>query len=567
MTGGRLVTIAGGETREYLFDSDDLTLGRAETSQIVVPDERVSRTHLRIERDPTGAVRITDLGSANGTFVNGVRVTSAVLRGGDKLVVGSTELRFETGEARPTQQLETIMTPRDCATIVGRDPLSVLVNDTTTPSLVVDEAGRTWRADLGDVLVIGRDESAGVVLASPDVSRAHARVERRGDEFWLRDLDSRNGTFVGTRRIDEQRLEDGDTIRIGAARMAFKLGFSAEELGEGPERGDERRPVVIVPGMMGSELWRGDEKIWPNLRAMLRRPEIGALPDDAPVRAGGLVQDIVIVPNLFKLDQYSRLGGYLVEELGYRRDVDLLEFGYDWRQDCRQSAAGLGSAIAAWRERERLARRPLTIIAHSLGCLVSRYYVERFGGKEVVDRLVLLGGPHAGVPKAVTTLAQGPDLLPFGLFGGRVRDVLKTYPSVYQILPVYECATDDSGSSFSVFDDESWLADGQLELVRDARDFRRELGTTTSVPTVCIFGYGLETVMGISIRRATDGWANLKLALAAEGDQTIPVASASMNGVDIHPVRQHHGSLYTDNDVKMRLKIELTRRTRPGMGT
>jgi pSer/pThr/pTyr-binding forkhead associated (FHA) protein len=561
------VTIAEGETREFVLDSDNLTLGRAETNQIVVPDDRVSRTHLRLERDPTGVVRITDLGSANGTLLNGEQVTSAVLREGDTLVVGTTELRFETGGARPTQQHMTIATPRDLATVFMRDPLSVLVNDTTTPCLVVGEAGRTWRVDLGDVLVIGRDQSDDVVLASPAVSRAHARVERRGDEFWLLDLDSRNGTFVGSRRIDEQRLEDGDTIRIGAARMAFKLGFSAEELGEGPERGGERRPVVIVPGMMGSELWRGDERIWPNFRAMLSRPEIGALPDEAPVRAGGLLQDVVIVPNLIKLDQYSRLGGYLVEELGYRRDVDLLEFGYDWRQDCRQSAAALGSAIAAWRERERLARRPLTIIAHSLGCLVSRYYVERLGGKEVVDRLVLLGGPHAGVPKAVTTLARGPDLLPFGLFGGRLRDVLKTYPSMYQILPVYECATDDSGSTFSVFDDESWLADEQRELVRDARDFRQELGTTTSVPTVCIFGYGIETVMGITIRRATDGWANLKLALGTEGDQMIPVASASLGGVDIHPVRQHHGSLYTDNDVKMRLKIELTRRKRPGMAT
>jgi pimeloyl-ACP methyl ester carboxylesterase len=460
----------------------------------------------------------------------------------------------------------TIVSPRDLATVVMSDPLSVLVNDTTTPCLVVAEAGRTWRVDLEEVLVIGRDPADDVVLASPDVSRAHARVERRGDGFWLRDLASRNGTFVGRLRVAEQRLEDGDTIQIGQARIAFKLGFAAEELGEGPDRQDERRPVVVVPGMMGSELWRGSERIWPNFRAIFAHPEIGALPDTIPVRAGALVDDIVIVPNLIKLDQYKRLGGYLVEELGYRRDVDLLEFGYDWRLDCRQSAAALGAAIATWRERERLARRPLTIIAHSLGCLVSRYYVERLGGKEVVDRLVLLGGPHAGVPKVVTTLVNGPALLPFHLLGGRLHDVLKTYPAVYQILPVDECATDGSGSSFSVFDDESWLADWQRELARDARAFRQELGATTSVPTVCIFGYGIDTVTGITVRRGEEGWSHLKLTLSDEGDQMIPVASASMAGVDIHPVRQHHGSLYTDNDVKMRLKIELTRPTRPGMG-
>ena len=371
------------------------------------------------------------------------------------------------------------------------------MNDTTTPCLVVAERGKTWRVELQDVLVIGRGSTDDVVLASPDVSRAHARVERRGDEFWLRDLASRNGTFVGRFRVEEQMLEDGDTIQIGPARLAFKSGFSPEKLGEGPESGDERRPVVVIPGMMGSELWRGDERIWPNLRAMFTHPDVGALPDTVPVKAGPLVDDIVIVPNLVKLDQYKRLGGYLVEELGYRRDVDLLEFGYDWRLDCRQTAAALGAAIDSWRERERLARRPLTIIAHSLGCLLARYYVERLGGKDVVDRLVLIGGPHAGVPKVVPSLARGPALLPFGLFDGRLHDVLQTFPSVYQILPVDECATDESGSTFSVFDDESWLADWQRALARDARAFRQELGATTTVPTVCIFGYGIETIMGL----------------------------------------------------------------------
>jgi hypothetical protein len=167
----------------------------------------------------------------------------------------------------------------------------------------------------------------------------------------------------------------------------------------------------------------------------------------------------------------------------------------------------------------------------------------------------------------VTTLANGTGFLPFGLFGGKLHDVLKTYPTVYQILPVNECATDDAGRSFNVFDDESWLADWQRALARDARAFRQELGATSSVPTVCIFGYGLETVMGITVRRTSDGWSNLKLVQSDEGDQMIPVASASMAGVDIHPVRQTHGSLYTDNDVKMRLKIELTRPMRPGMDT
>ena len=47
---------------------------------------------------------------------------------------------------------------------------------------------------------------------------------------------------------------------------------------------------------------------------------------------------MVIVPNLITFDQYNLLGDYLVQELGYEREKNFIEFAYDWRQDVRQSA-------------------------------------------------------------------------------------------------------------------------------------------------------------------------------------------------------------------------------------
>jgi len=65
---------------------------------------------------------------------------------------------------------------------------------------------------------------------------------------------------------------------------------------------------------------------------------------------------------------------------------------------------------------------------------VSRYYVERLGGSRRVERLVLMGGPHCGTVKALTSLLVGPKMLPFGLMGEKMRQVLATFPSSYQIL-------------------------------------------------------------------------------------------------------------------------------------
>src|SRR5690606_35753595 len=106
------------------------------------------------------------------------------------------------------------------------------------------------------------------------------------------------------------------------------------------------------------------------------QPEFFSYTENPQLEARGIVNEVVIVPNLIKQEQYSRMGDYLVEELGYVRGETLLEFAYDWRQDVRISARHLAESVANWK-----ALRPITLIGHSLGTLVSRYYVERLGGK------------------------------------------------------------------------------------------------------------------------------------------------------------------------------------------
>jgi hypothetical protein len=77
------------------------------------------------------------------------------------------------------------------------------------------------------------------------------------------------------------------------------------------------------------------------------------------------------------------------------------------------------------------------------------------------------------------------------------------------------------------------------------------------VPTISIFGYGLDTLTRVHVQRDHDGrWSQVR-AVKESGDDTVPESSAILEGSEIHPVQQHHGALYVDNDVKMRLKFEL----------
>jgi len=72
--------------------------------------------------------------------------------------------------------------------------------------------------------VVGRSLEAHVQLTDPWISSMHAMFERRGDEVWVVDLDSRNGTFLGEERITEARVTDGTLVRFGRTEVRVELG-------------------------------------------------------------------------------------------------------------------------------------------------------------------------------------------------------------------------------------------------------------------------------------------------------------------------------------------------------
>jgi adenylate cyclase len=71
-------------------------------------------------------------------------------------------------------------------------------------------------------LTLGRQLDNEVVLNHAIVSRKHARIELRGKQVWVRDLESRNGVWVNRLRVKEEQLHDGDVIAIGPFELAFE---------------------------------------------------------------------------------------------------------------------------------------------------------------------------------------------------------------------------------------------------------------------------------------------------------------------------------------------------------
>ena len=92
-----------------------------------------------------------------------------------------------------------------------------------TPQFLVSASPGSGSAiELGDFLAIGRDDSNGLTIQDPFASGRHARIERKDHGYLLRDLRSRNGTFVNGTRVYECILSENDRINFGETEFIFK---------------------------------------------------------------------------------------------------------------------------------------------------------------------------------------------------------------------------------------------------------------------------------------------------------------------------------------------------------
>ena len=93
--GAALIDTTHGKT--FPLSSARQLIGRESNCDIVIPDINASRTHAELRFEQPGVWVLTDLGSTNGTLVNGRQITSQVLQGGERIVMGTTNLQFVIG--------------------------------------------------------------------------------------------------------------------------------------------------------------------------------------------------------------------------------------------------------------------------------------------------------------------------------------------------------------------------------------------------------------------------------------------------------------------------------------
>jgi pimeloyl-ACP methyl ester carboxylesterase len=313
--------------------------------------------------------------------------------------------------------------------------------------------------------------------------------------------------------------------------------------------------VLVLPGIMGSKLGRPrkifDDIIWI---------------DPIDVIAGGLDQLIwnngdggiealgVILFAYLKLKLRLRLAGF---------DADFHPF--DWRRNIRD----LGNDLAKRIRQETLRTGPgpddgggpsnqpretivpLYLVAHSMGGLVSRAALHRLeadGHGGCVSRLVMLGTPNYGSFAPVRVLsgydATVRKLAALDLQHDEkqlVNDILSSFVGLYQMLPA-----PDRFTGIDLYQPGTWPPTGiapRPDILQAAPSIHQHLAPNDD-RFVLIAGVNQDTVVGV--RRSGDGFVFLQ---SPEGDGTVPLALAQLDGVKTYFVEEGHGSLPNNGDV------------------
>ncbi len=240
-----------GTEQEQEF-SGSLTIGRSEGNDLILAEGGVSRKHARFFVDGA-AVKVEDVGSANGTWVDGGKIEGPTeLSSASQVVIGDYEVLLKAGVqkaasgprparpgARPSkeptsprgQQLKPRST-RVMPVVKGERPAGAALVKRQAPQrsagpqlrgLSGPVTGKTF--PLKGTVVVGRVAGVELQVDDDSVSRKHAELVVEGREVTLRDLGSANGTTVNGAPIGEDTiLSAGDIIQFGVVELMFETG-------------------------------------------------------------------------------------------------------------------------------------------------------------------------------------------------------------------------------------------------------------------------------------------------------------------------------------------------------
>jgi pimeloyl-ACP methyl ester carboxylesterase len=372
-----------------------------------------------------------------------------------------------------------------------------------------------------------------------------------------------------------RKTRHGAAIVALATFVALPHAAQAQKPSSSGGQAAIQRPLILVPGLLGSRLCRPDpadpkkmQVAWGTFAALKQFPTI-RLSHEAgasdPIKPCGIVREIVYL-GLYTQDVYTPIIRHL-EKTGYREDRNLFVFAYDWRRSVFDNAKVLEAFV-----REKVPDGKVDILAHSMGALVARAYVVEGDGGERVARLFSAGAPFQGSAKVFQTVEKGwgpLNLIMGGLDG--FRRTMLSFPSIFELMPRYrECCDGGEGAAFDPAVADTWtslhwdgidtatMPDLQKTFVR-IRKLEALVATAMpkGVEDVLLVGVDQRTPQRASFRNGS-GATVLQLQHTWAGDGTVLRESAVIEKLPLHPTSfADHQRILHDPQIQEFLTVAL----------
>jgi pimeloyl-ACP methyl ester carboxylesterase len=354
-------------------------------------------------------------------------------------------------------------------------------------------------------------------------------------------------------QIEDQivRGEDMDTVTqlLGADQVNEIRSVSFAAPNTGP-----REDVVLLPGIMGSLLAsiRGVTTLtWINpllfLEGNARYLRLGP---DGNDECG----DVETMPISLEKLTYLKIG------LALNRQSYLHEFPYDWRRPIEYNADCLHASLERWAGGDPT--RKFTLVAHSMGGLVSRAYMARHpeAAEQRIKALIMHGTPNFGATNAIDTLVNGNSMMATAdrlNDQNNMRQLVYCLPGVYQLLPApqqFFPAALDYPVSFDLYNAAAWdLPVIQQKYLDMAHALHQALAASDpQVPMTVIAGCNISTLVSTGLEAAAAGPNLLPVQVEKgdhSGDGTVPLWSSQLPGARLYYIQEVHAKLPANGQV------------------
>ena len=359
-----------------------------------------------------------------------------------------------------------------------------------------------------------------------------------------------------------------------------------------------KTPVLIVPGILGTDINKGSEKLWLDLEhnftdvgdQFMDPLQLNAdlTPSDTSLSLGDVIRVATMTPAT--LVNYDYTDGLIKEfkNQGYVEGADLFTFPYDWRYGVSGVFSNGQTNVDLLRQKiadimAQTGSSKVDIVAHSTGGLLVKKGVADHPSDHHIGKAVFVGVPNAGAPKAAKVLLSGDSFGVPWLADSEMQKIAKNLPVAYDLLPSLQYVT--TKGSYVKIVDQGLLGSSSRDLdFGQTTDFLltdHQLNTLTSngsqalhtasfdnfdmrtagVDLYSINGCKSGTIGNIIERRQKDIFGNLLVSYdqpqQTSGDGTVPLESATNLPIDAghvyYALKADHGKMPSQNGIRQKI--------------